>query len=106
MAKLFVFYWRIRTACASSACEHRPFQPCNMYGLQTLNHVQRAPNHNENAIRNVILIAVHDALWSLKDVRTIYGVSIALKSRAASLSAKDSPLIPTSCQFGGERMTC
>jgi predicted nucleic acid binding AN1-type Zn finger protein len=71
-AKLFVFSWRIRTARASSACEHRPRQACNMYGLQTLNHAQRAPNHSEKAIRNVILIAVYNALWSLKDVRTIY----------------------------------
>jgi hypothetical protein len=31
------------------------------------------------ATGNAILVAVHNALWSLKDVRTIYGESIALK---------------------------
>jgi hypothetical protein len=46
-AKLFVFSWRIRAARASSACEHRPRQACNVYGLQTLNHAQRAPDHSE-----------------------------------------------------------
>jgi hypothetical protein len=36
----------------------------------------------KNYDRDVILIAVHNALWSLKDVRTIYVESIVLKSRA------------------------
>ena len=80
-----MFSWRIRTARGSPACEHRPRHACNVYRLQTLNHAQRAPNHSEKTIRNVILIVVHYALWPLKDVRAIYGELIVLKSCAAPL---------------------
>jgi hypothetical protein len=83
MGKLLVFSWRIRTACASSACEHRPLQPCNMYGLQTESCATSVKSQRKIAIGNVILIAVHSALWSLKDVRTIYVEWIVVKSRSA-----------------------
>jgi hypothetical protein len=79
------FSWRIRTAQASLGFQHRPLWPCNMYGLQTESCATSGKSQRKIAIGYALLIGVHDALWSLKDVRTIYGESIVVKSRAAPL---------------------